>query len=57
LRIGAAVEDKSSGMEAASAVQRRGLIETDLGDGRQIRVDSDNNASALRRVLEVLSGR
>ena len=51
------VEDKSSGMGAASVVQRRGLIEIDLGDGRQVRVDRDVNASALRRVLEVLSGR
>jgi transposase len=51
------VEDKGSGMEVASTVQRRGLIEIDLGDGRQVRVDRDVNASALRRVLEVLSGR
>ena len=50
------VGDNSSGMEATAAVQRRGLIEIDLGDGRQVRVDRDVNASALRRVLEVLSG-
>ena len=38
-------------------MQRRGLIEIDLGDGRQVRVGRDVNATALRRVLEVLSGR
>ena len=51
------VDDGASGMAASSAVQRRGLIEIDLGDGRQVRVDRDVNASALRRVLSILSGR
>ena len=51
------VEDGVSGMAAPSSVQRRGLIEIDLGDGRQVGVDRDVNASALRRVLGVLSGR
>ena len=32
-------------------------LEIDLGDGRQVRVDRDVNASALRRVLGALSGR
>jgi transposase len=53
------VDDGASGMAGgsmASTVQRRGLIEIDLGDGRQVRVDRDVNASALRRVLGVLSG-
>ena len=51
------VDDGASGMAAPSTMQRRGLIEIDLGDGRQVRVDRDVNASALRRVLGVLSGR
>jgi transposase len=53
------VDDGASGMAGgsmASTVQRRGLIEIDLGDGRQVRVDRDVNAFALRRVLGVLSG-
>ena len=54
------VDDGGSGMATASTpstTTRRGLIEIDLGDGRQVRVDRDVNASALRRVLGVLSGR
>ena len=51
------IDDGGSGTTATSAVQRRGLIEIDLGDGRQVRVDCDVNASALRRVSGVLSGR
>ncbi|MFW2392052.1 MAG: IS66-like element accessory protein TnpA [Methyloceanibacter sp.] len=54
------VDDGGSGMATTSTPlmgERRGLIEIDLGDGRQVRVDRDVNASALRRVLGVLSGR
>lgn len=51
------VDDGATGMATGSMMQRRGLIEIDLGDGRQVRVDRDVNASALRRVLGVLSGR
>ena len=51
------VDDGGSGMGSPSTTTRRGLIEIDLGDGRQVRVDRDVNASALRRVLGVLSGR
>ncbi|CDK99556.1 IS2 insertion element repressor InsA [Magnetospirillum gryphiswaldense MSR-1 v2] len=36
---------------------RRGLIEIELGDGRFVRVDSDVDAGALRRVLDVLERR
>jgi transposase len=51
------VDDGGSGLAPPSTTTRRGLIEIDLGDGRQVRVDRDVNASALRRVLGVLSGR
>jgi transposase len=33
-----------------------GLIEIELGDGRQVRVGSDVNLAALRRVLAALRG-
>ena len=33
-----------------------GLIEIDLGNGRQVRVGSDVNLAALRRVLAALRG-
>ena len=33
-----------------------GLIEIELGNGRQVRVDSDVNLAALRRVLTALRG-
>jgi transposase len=33
-----------------------GLIEIELGDGRQVRVGSDVNLAALRRVLTALRG-
>lgn len=39
------------------AASRRGLIEIDLGDGRRVRVDTDVDAGALRRVLHVLARR
>ena len=51
------IDDGASGMPVSSTMQRQGLIEIDLGGGRQVRVDCDVNASALRRVLGVLSGR
>ena len=54
------VDDGGSGLapvSTASTTPRVGLIEIDLGDGHQVRVDRDVNASALRRVLGVLSGR
>ena len=35
---------------------RRGLIEIELGDGRQVRVGADVNQAALRRVLAALRG-
>jgi transposase len=50
------VDDGGSGLAPPSTTTRHGLIEIDLGDGRQVRVDRDVNASALRRVLGVLSG-
>lgn len=44
----------------ASAAQRQqassGLIEIELGDGRQVRVGSDVSLTALRRVLTALRG-
>jgi transposase len=40
-----------------SPAQRRGLIEIELGGGLCIRVDSDVDAAALRRVLGVLERR
>jgi transposase len=51
------VDDGGSGLAPPSTPSRRGLIEIDLGDGRQVRVDREVNVSALRRVLGVLSGR
>ena len=51
------VDDGKSGMAPPSTTTRRGLIEIDLGDGRQVRIDRDVNASALRRVLGSLFGR
>ncbi len=43
---------------AASAPARpqAGLIEIELGDGRQVRVGADVNQAALRRVLAALRG-
>ena len=40
----------------APARQSAGLIEIELGDGRQVRVGSDVNQAALRRVLAALRG-
>lgn len=41
----------------AAAGRVEGLIEIDLGDGRQIRVDRHVNEAALRRVLRAMAGR
>lgn len=41
----------------APAGRAGGLIEIDLGDGRQIRVDRHVNEAALRRVLRAMAGR
>ena len=62
VEIGAATP---SGSEAArqsraAASSRRaksGMIEIELGSGSRVRVDSEVNADALRRVLSVLSER
>ena len=40
----------------APARPQAGLIEIELGDGRQVRVGSDVNQAALRRVLAALRG-
>ena len=40
----------------APARQPAGLIEIELGDGRQVRVGADVNQAALRRVLAALRG-
>lgn len=40
----------------APARPQRGLIEIELGDGRQVRVGADVNQAALRRVLAALRG-
>lgn len=40
----------------ASPLPSSGLIEIDLGNGRQVRVGSDVNLAALRRVLTALRG-
>lgn len=42
------------GPHAVSARPQRGLIEIELGGGRQVRVGSDVNLAALRRVLAAL---
>jgi transposase len=42
---------------ARSAERKSGLIEIDLGGGRQVRVDANVDADALGRVLDVLSRR
>jgi transposase len=50
----------TSTMRAASSAPPvrlpSGLIEIELGDGRQVRVGSDVNLAALRRVLAALRG-
>ena len=42
------------GASAAPALPQRGLIEIELGGGRQVRVGSDVSLAALRRVLVAL---
>ena len=46
----------SSAPTAAPARPQAGLIEIELGDGRQVRVGADVNQAALRRVLAALRG-
>ena len=46
----------SSAPVAAPARPQAGLIESELGDGRQVRVGADVNQAALRRVLAALRG-
>ena len=46
----------SSAPAAAPARPQAGLIEIELGDGRQVRVGADVNQAALRRVLAALRG-
>ena len=41
---------------SAPARPQSGLIEIELGDGRQVRVGADVNQAALRRVLAALRG-
>ena len=41
---------------ATSPLPQTGMIEIELGDGRQVRVGSDVNLAALRRVLAALRG-
>jgi transposase len=56
----AAVSPSRPDGKSSSAVTRprsqAGLIEIELGDGRQVRVGSDVNLTALRRVLIALRG-
>ena len=47
--------EKSSSVVTPPRLQS-GLIEIELGDGRQVRVGSDVNLAALRRVLIALRG-
>ena len=42
------------GSTAAGSAPASGLMEIELGDGRQVRVGSDVNLAALRRVLRAL---
>lgn len=55
----AGAEAPAAESPAAAAKRGRGagLIEIDLGDGRRVRVGSDVDASALRRVLDALGQR
>ena len=49
-----AVEEMSRPAPASRSVGSPGLIEIELGNGRQVRVGSDVNLAALRRVLAAL---
>jgi transposase len=48
--------DEKSPSSATRPRSQAGLIEIELGDGRQIRVGNDVNLAALRRVLIALRG-
>jgi transposase len=48
--------DEKSPSSMARPRSQAGLIEIELGDGRQVRVGSDVNLAALRRVLIALRG-
>ena len=52
----AAVPPPAPPPTAAPARPQAGLIEIELGDGRQVRVGADVNQAALRRVLAALRG-
>ena len=52
----AAAPSPSSAPAGAPARPQAGLIEIELGDGRQVRVGADVNQAALRRVLAALRG-
>lgn len=49
-------EPTSPALPSAPARSQAGLIEIELGDGRQVRVGADVNQAALRRVLAALRG-
>ncbi len=48
------MQPMAPGIHATSARLQRGLIEIELGGGRQVRVGSDVSLPALRRVLAAL---
>lgn len=48
------LEERPSRASISRSVGVPGLIEIELGDGRQVRVGSDVNLAALRRVLAAL---
>ena len=48
------LEERPSPASISRSVGVPGLIEIELGDGRQVRVGSDVNLAALRRVLAAL---
>jgi len=48
---------RQSRAAASSRRAKSGMIEIELGSGRRVRVDSEVDAEALRRVLSVLSER
>ncbi len=48
------VDERAGPVSASRSVGAPGLIEIELGNGRQVRVGSDVNLAALRRVLAAL---
>jgi transposase len=54
--VGPANLDEKSPAPVIRPRSQAGLIEIELGDGRQVRVGSDVNLAALRRVLIALRG-